>query len=173
MPLSCSPLLTCFSVLPFLKNLSCLCCLILASISLILALVYHSLHLPSISILAFPLLIDILAVISCPIILCYLFVQCLRYPLKVSFWKLPIFVKTEYETNVCVSVEYFNYILLATSIHIRVFRTRERERERERETNMATMMSKPDFQNPLQFINDLVVCMGPVRFEYVLCKNYL
>jgi hypothetical protein len=47
------------------------------------------------------------------------------------------------------------------------------EPERETEKNMATMMSKPDFQNPLQFINDVVVCIGPIRFEYVLCKNYL
>jgi hypothetical protein len=37
----------------------------------------------------------------------------------------------------------------------------------------AAMVSKPDFQNPLQFINDVVLWIGPVRFEYVLCKNYL
>jgi hypothetical protein len=44
----------------------------------------------------------------------------------------------------------------------------------QRETNMATVMSKPDFhQNALQFINDIVMCIGLMRFEYMLCKNYV
>lgn len=46
------------------------------------------------------------------------------------------------------------------------------QNQRERE-NMAAMMSKPDFRNPLQFINDVVAWICPVCFEYVLCKNYL
>ena len=73
---------------------------------------------------------------------------------------------TQTQITFFIGVAYFNNILSAASIQICICRIRERE-------DMTTMMSKPDFQNPLQFINDVVVWICPVCFEYVLCKNYL